>query len=188
MLAGEWSRDWGPGLITNKLCTVITSGILPLDNICFRLFLHLINFLSTQAARSFRYQEQTLTWWYVLLKQHGEHILRTCGGLKLYQIIPKRTDYWAPSDICVLDIFLPQVYRFINSRDQPTYFTVLKKRWHGANLFQPIKGFHFLRLYPIKWAIYEDRCLYSDIDVKARFSTQPRPQHPLRRFISYTRW
>ena len=27
---------------------------------------------------------------------------------------------------------------------------LLKTRWHGANLFQPIKGFHFLRLYPIK--------------------------------------
>ena len=28
-------------------------------------------------------RRQTLTWWYVLLKQHGEQILRTCGGLKL---------------------------------------------------------------------------------------------------------
>ena len=65
---------------------------------------------------------------------------------------------------------------------------VTKTRWHGANLFQPIKGFHFLRLYPINWAIYEDRCLYIGINVKSRFSTQPRPQHPLRRFISYTRW
>ena len=59
------------------------------------------------------------------------------------------------------------------------YYTFLrfKARWHGANLFQPIKGFHFLRLYPIKWAICEDRCLYIGINVKARFSTQPRPQH-----------
>ena len=70
------------GDFLDKLCTVITTGILPLDNICFRLFIDLINFFSTQDARSFRYQEQTLTWWYVLLKQHGEQILRTCGGLK----------------------------------------------------------------------------------------------------------
>ena len=66
--------------------------------------------------------------------------------------------------------------------------TKLKTRWHCANLFQPIKGFHFLRLYRIKWAICEDRCLYIGINVKARLSTQPPPQHPLRRFISYTRW
>ena len=25
-----------------------------------------------------------------------------------------------------------------------------KTRWHCANLFQPIKGFHFLRLYHIQ--------------------------------------
>ena len=70
------------GDFLDKLCTVFTTGILPLDNICFRLFLDWINLFSTQDARSFRYQEQTLTWWYVLLKQHGEQILRTCGGLK----------------------------------------------------------------------------------------------------------
>ena len=52
-----------------------TSGKLPLDNISFRLFLDLINFLSTQDARWFRYREQTLAWWYVLLKQHGEQTL-----------------------------------------------------------------------------------------------------------------
>ena len=45
------------GDFLDKLCTVITSDILPLNNICFRLFLDLINFLSTQDARSFRYQE-----------------------------------------------------------------------------------------------------------------------------------
>ena len=28
--------------------------------------------------------------------------------------------------------------------------TPIKTRWHCANLFQPIKGFHFLRLYRIK--------------------------------------
>ena len=56
---------------------------------------------------------------------------------------------------------------------------IFKTRWHGVNLFQPIKGFHFLRLHPIKWALYEgDRCLYIGINVKARFSTQPPPQHP----------
>ena len=65
-----------------KLCTAMTSGALPLDNICFRLFVDLINFLSSRDARCFRYQQETLTWWYVLLKQHGEQILRTCGGLK----------------------------------------------------------------------------------------------------------
>ena len=70
------------GDFPDKLCTVITTGILSLDNICFRLFIDLINFFSTQDARSFLYQEQTLTWCYVLLKQHGEQILRTCGGLK----------------------------------------------------------------------------------------------------------
>ena len=48
-----------------------------------------------------------------------------------------------------------------------------------ANLFQPIKGFHFLRLYPIKWAIYEDRCLYIGINVKARFSNQTPTSTPL---------
>ena len=43
--------------------------------------------------------------------------------------------------------------------DVVQYVIVVKTRWHGANLFQPIKGFHFLRLYPIKWAICENRSL-----------------------------
>ena len=43
--------------------------------------------------------------------------------------------------------------------------------WHCANLFQPIKGFHFLRLYRIRWAICEDRCLYIGINIKQVFPT-----------------
>ena len=54
--------------------------------------------------------------------------------------------------------------------------TIFKTRWHCANLFQPIKGFHFLRLYRIKWAICEYRCLYIGINVKARFTSHPRHQ------------
>ena len=47
------------------------------------------------------------------------------------------------------------------------------------NLFQPIKGFHFLRLYRIKWAICEYRCLYIGINVKARFPSQAPTSTPL---------
>ena len=32
------------GDFLDKLCTVITTGMLPLDNICFRLFIDFINF------------------------------------------------------------------------------------------------------------------------------------------------
>ena len=28
------------------------------------------------------YQKETLVWWFVLFKQHGEQLLRTCGGMK----------------------------------------------------------------------------------------------------------
>ena len=74
-------------------------------------------------------------------------------------------------------------YAYTNDACKYTHITeyhcicMLKTRWHCANLFQPIKGFHVLRLYRIKWAIREDRCLYIGINVKARFSTQPQPQH-----------
>ena len=43
----------------------------------------------------------------------------------------------------------------------------IKTRWHCANPLQPIKGFHFLRLYRIKWAICEYMCLYIVINDKA---------------------
>ena len=65
-------------------------------------------------------------------------------------------------------------------------FVPLRTRWHCANLFQPIKCFHFLGLYRIKLAIWEYRCFSLGRNVKVRFSSHPRPQHPLRRFISYT--
>ena len=78
--------------------------------------------------------------------------------------------------------------RYNQTRLMGNTANVFRTRWHGANLFQPIKGFHFLRLHPIKWAVYEDRYLFIGINVKARFSTKPRPQDPLRRFLSYTRW
>ena len=58
-------------------------------------------------------------------------------------------------------------------------FIILKTRWRCANLFQPIKGFHFLRLHRIKWAMCENRYLYIGIKVKARVSSLPRPQHPI---------
>lgn len=68
---------------TIKLMKTITSHTLPLNNICFRVFVDLIRFLSSDDACTFRYQEIALHWWYVLWKTEGEHALRTCGGLKL---------------------------------------------------------------------------------------------------------
>ena len=62
------------------------------------------------------------------------------------------------------------VYVIISANKSLCYF---KTRWHCANLFQPIKGFHFLRLYRIKWVICEYRCLYISINVKARFPPTP---------------
>ena len=61
----------------DRLTSVILTEVLPLDNVCFRLFVDLINFLSERDAREFRYQKET-----VLFKQHGEQLLCTCGGMK----------------------------------------------------------------------------------------------------------
>ena len=77
----------GLGDFLSKLCLLIRSESLTFGNICFRLFVDMVNFLSVDDARTFRYQSQTLVWWYVLLKQHGELILRTCGGLKFLGIM-----------------------------------------------------------------------------------------------------
>ena len=68
----------------DRLTSVILSEVLPLDNVCFRLFVDLINFLSERDARQFRYQKETLVWWFVLFKQHGEQLLRMCGGMKFF--------------------------------------------------------------------------------------------------------
>ena len=66
----------------DRLTSAIVSEVLPLDNVCFRLFVDLINFLFERDARQFRYQKEPLVWWFVLLKQHGEQLLRTYGGMK----------------------------------------------------------------------------------------------------------
>ena len=67
----------------DRLTSVILSEVLPLNNgpnnVCFRLFVDLINFLSERDARQFRYQNETLVWWFVLFKQHGEQLLRAVG-------------------------------------------------------------------------------------------------------------
>ena len=50
-------------------------------------FIDMVNFLSVDDARTFRYQRQTLVWWCMLLKQHDELILITCDGLKFLGIM-----------------------------------------------------------------------------------------------------
>ena len=58
-------------------------------------------------------------------------------------------------------------------------YVYVKTRWHCANLLQPIKGFHFLRLYRIKWAICEYRCLYIVIYDKVVLCHPPPTTTPL---------
>ena len=45
--------------------------------------------------------------------------------------------------------------------------------------FNQSKASIFLRLYPIKWAMCENRCLYIGINVKARLSSDPPTSKPL---------
>ena len=66
----------------DRLTSAIVSEVLPLDNVCFRLFVDVLHFLSERDSRQFRYQKETLVWWFVLLKQHGEQLLCTYGGMK----------------------------------------------------------------------------------------------------------
>ena len=72
----------GLGDFLPNLCLLITSESLNFGNICFRLFMDIVNFLSVHDARTFGYQSQTLMWCYVLLKPHWEIIMRTCDGVK----------------------------------------------------------------------------------------------------------
>ena len=85
-------------------------------------------------------------------------------------------------DCAVPTMWAVVIYGFegIKITTRPWNVTIIPfiTRWHCANLFQPIKGFHFLRLYRVKWAICEDRCLYMSIKVKARFSTQTNLNTP----------
>ena len=75
--------------LLNVICVVllirnpisVTNGLLPLSNIAFRV--DVVRFLTCADDRTFRYQEETLLWWYVMWKIGGERVLRTCGGMQL---------------------------------------------------------------------------------------------------------
>ena len=77
--------------LLNVICVVllirnpisVTNGLLPLSNIAFRVCVDVVRFLTCADARTFRYQEETLLWWYVMWKIGGEGVLRTCEGMKL---------------------------------------------------------------------------------------------------------
>ena len=82
----------GLGAFLPNLCLLITSESLNFGNICFRLFMDIVNFMSVDDARTFGYQSQTLVWCYMLLKQHCELILRTCGGVKHFNITQNKSN------------------------------------------------------------------------------------------------
>ena len=75
--------------LLNVICVVllirnpisVTNGLLPLSNIAFRVCVDVVRFLTCADARTFRYQEETLLWWYVMWKICGKRVLRTCGGM-----------------------------------------------------------------------------------------------------------
>ena len=76
-----------PDVLGDFLPKLIRSESLKFGNIWFRLFMDIVNFLSVDDARTFWYESQPLVWWHMLLKQHGELIIITCGRLKCLGIM-----------------------------------------------------------------------------------------------------
>ena len=81
------SKLWrSSGIIGQQCAGGLLAETLPIiskSNIAFRVCVDVVRFLTCADARTFRYQEETLLWWYVMWKFGGERVLRTCGGMKL---------------------------------------------------------------------------------------------------------